>query len=355
MALTPDQKRRIAELDSKPPVPEAEPEEKPKTFLARAKTLWLVARVSRFRQVIGKAIILCIVLAVAFHYVRAYQLHRIDFGAVLSSGPGDPVSRFVRALQLQKEKADMLEKGEGQRLSGDYESAFATAVVVQQMDPKDERARKLIDLLAQAATVRASKEFDEGEIEAALADVRLALDHLPDHKAATDLSLRIASRLLSEAQGHYGKREYAQAITKAQEVIKINPSDVVALNLLKRTNDELLSRASESFINQRYYDALEDVRQSLRIDPSNTDARKLFNLISLHVEVPNVKLRGIIGRGATSYAILQVPQVGNAVYAKEGDVIKNLKVVDIDPEARTVKLLQIHTKGEFTIELPKPQ
>lgn len=355
MVLTPDQKKRIAELDAKPPVAEAKPEEKPASSLSKLKMLWFTARTSARRVNLGKIVFLLAVASVALYFTFTYQIHKIDFRSVLTSGAGSPVSQFLRAIQLQKEKTDMLDKGQGQFLSGDYEAAFATAVAVQDLDPKDARAQKLIDLLADAATVRASREFDAGEIEAALTDVRLALRHRPDHKTATELSLRVAGQLLREAQAHHSKKEYPQAITKAQEVIKINPSDVVALSLLMRTNEDLLKRAGEFSLSRRYYDALEDVRQSLRIDPANLRARRLLNLISTYVEVPDVRLRGIIKSGGVAIALIQLPQARSPEYAREGDVIKNFKILDIDSEARTVKLLQIHTKHEFTVALPKPQ
>jgi tetratricopeptide (TPR) repeat protein len=355
MALTPDQKKRIADLDAKPPVTEAKPEEKPAPFLSRLRMLWFSARTSARRANLGRIIFLLAVAAVALYFILTYQIHKIDFRSALSSGAGSPVSRLVRAIQLQKEKSDILDKGQGQFLSGDYEAAFATAVAVHGLDPKDARAQKLISLLADAVTVRASREFDAGEIGVALTDVRLALKHQPDHKGAAELSLRVAGQLLREAQTHYGKKEHPQAITKAQEVIKINPSDVVALNLLMRTNEDLLNRAGDFFLYRRYYDALEDVRQALRIDPANRKARGLYDKISIYVEVPDVRLRGIIKSGNATYALIQLPQARNPEYAKEGDEIRNFKILEIDPEARTVKLLQIHTRHEFTVALPNPK
>ncbi len=351
--LTPDQKRRLAELNVEAPA--AKEEEKAKPISGRLKALWFAARTSGLTRLLTKVLFVCVAVAVAGYFIADYRLYKIDFRAVFSSGRGSPFHRLWSSVKAQKEKADMLDEGHAQFLVGDYKAALATAVAVSQMDPEDERARSLIDLATDATTQRANREFDAGEIEAALADARLVLKHRPEHKDAQELLLRIGERLLAEAQVHFRKKEYSQLITKAKEVIKINPSDTRASNLLMRTNNELLARADELFISKRYYDALENVRLSLRIDPTNARARRLLNQISLYIETPTLKLRGINMLGHTLYAIIQLPQTNQPVYVKEGDTVKNFKVVDIDAEARTVKLLQIYTKHEFTIDMPKPE
>lgn len=353
MVLTPDQKRRLAELNVEAPAKKEEEEAKP--LSGRLKALWFTARTSRLTKAVTKVLFVCVAVGVAGYFVVDYQLHRIDFKAAFSSGRGSPMHRLWRSVKVQKHKADMLDEGHAQFLVGDYKAALATAVAVSQMDPEDTRARNLIDLAADAATQRANRKFDAGEIEAALADARLALKHRPEHKDAQELLLRIGERLLTEAQVHYRKMEYSQLITKAREVIKINPSDMRASNLLIRTNNGLLARADELFISKRYYDALENVRLSLRIDPTNARARRLLNQISLYIETPALKLRGINMLGRTLYAIIQLPHTNQPVYVKEGDTVKNFRVVDIDAEARTVKLLQIYTRHEFTIDMPKPE
>jgi tetratricopeptide (TPR) repeat protein len=223
------------------------------------------------------------------------------------------------------------------------------------MDAKDERAQNLIGLSADAATQRASRELDLGEIENALADARLALKYRPEHEEARQLSLRIGERLFSEARVHYSKNEYPQLIKKVKEVIRIIPSDVAASDLLLRTNTELLTQADEFFISKKYYDALEKVRLALQVDPTNTRALRLFNQIVLYIETPEIRLRGITKFGSGLYAVVQLPGSNQTIYVKKGESVRNFKLVDIDPIAKTAKFIQIYTKSEFVIPLLKPE
>ncbi|RJP64717.1 MAG: hypothetical protein C4532_18935 [Candidatus Abyssobacteria bacterium SURF_17] len=355
MVLTPEQKRRLSELDAQPAGETKKAELPPPGSAERLRTLWSRVRTSRLiPEILPKVVILGIIIIVAGHFIVAYQLYRIDFKSVLTSGRGTPVDRLWAAVKLQKEKARLLDEGHAHFLSGDLGAALATAASVARMDPRDARAQSLIDLVADAAVQRATKQFDAGSLESSLEHVRLALKYRPEHEEANELNLRIGERLLREAQAHYRKKEYAQLITKGKEVLKINPSDIAALNLLMRANNELLTRADERFIGKRYHDALEDVRLSLKIEPTNLRARELLNQISFFIETPDVKLRGITRFGKVKYATIQVAQ-GSPLYVKEGDLVRNFQVTTIDPEARTVKLVQVYTKEEITIELTKPE
>ena len=357
MVLTPDQKKRLAELDVE--ALDEEKREEPsgqavRSLLVRLKMFWS-SQISRSRSVIGKGLLLLVLVGVAGYFVKEYQLYRTDFRSAFSSGSGNPVENLWNALKLQKQKAGMVDVGRSQFLVGDYKEALATASAVLALDSKDRRAQDLINLVTDAATQRADREFDLGEIETALSDVRLALKYQPEDKDAQDLYSRIGERLFREAQSHYNKQEYAQLITKAQEVIRINPSHMDASNLLMRTNNELLTRADELFINKRYFDALENVNLSLKIDPANSRALRLLAQISLYVETPNLRLRGITIFGKTPYAVIQTPTSNQPAYVKKGDTIRNFRVLDIDPAARTVKFFQIYTKVEFTVGMSKPE
>lgn len=356
MVLTPDQKKRLAELDVSAVEEEKreEPSGRGRSLIVRLKVLW-ASQISPSRSLIGKALLLIVLLGAAGYYVKEYQLYRTNFRSAFSSGPGNPVENLWNVLKLQKEKASMLDNGRSQFLVGDYKEALATASAVLTMDSKDKRAQDLINLVSDAATQRADREFDLGDIEAALVDVRLALKYQPEDKDTRDLYARIGDRLFLEAQSHYNKQEYAQLIAKAQEVIRINPSHMDASNLLMRTNNELLTRADELFINKRYFDALTNVKLSLQIDPTNSRALRLLDQISLYIETPNLKLRGITIFGKTPYAIIQVPNSNQPTYVKKGDTIRNFRVLDIDPVARTVKFFQIYTKVEFTVSMFKSE
>ncbi len=355
MVLTPDQKRRLAELDTAEPAKEGTSGRTPSTLVNRLKSTWLSLRVTLARANLAKILFIIVAILVGGYFFLSYQLYRIDFGEVFSAGPGNPVDRLIEAVKLQKRKADMVDQGRGQLLVGEYDAALSTAVAVQQLDPDDPRAKNLIDDTAIAATQRASRKFDAGEIEAALADIRLALKHRPEHREAKELSLRIGERLLREAQIHYSKKEYSPLITKAQEVIRINPSDMRAANLLLRTNNDLLAQADDLFINKRYYDALEKVRLSLRIDPTNVRTHRLFNQIKLYIETPDLRLKGITKFGATPYAIVQLSETNETIYVKQGETVRNLKAVKIDSETKTVTFKQIYTGHVFSVELAKSE
>jgi hypothetical protein len=160
---------------------------------------------------------------------------------------------------------------------------------------------------------------------------------------------------LREAQVHYTKKEYLPLITKAQEVIRINPSEPGAMNLLMRTNSELLAKASELLVSRRYYEAAEKVQLALKIDPTNSTALRLLEQLTLYVETPDLKLRGITKLGKAHYAIIQLPNSNQPQYVKEGETFRNVKVVDVNPDAKTVELLQIYTKQKFTIALSKSE
>ncbi|GAB4349319.1 MAG: hypothetical protein Kow0099_32320 [Candidatus Abyssubacteria bacterium] len=351
MVLTPDQKRRIAELDVK--AQETRDEAASPGLGDKLRAAVSNVSFARLKPLIVKGLLWCLLMAVGVYYVSHYQLHRINFRTVFSSGPGNVVDRLVYAVKLQKEKTEMLQEGHSHFLAGDFSAALDSAKAVAQMDPKDQRAQGLIDLAAEAAYRRAAKEFDSGEIEAALSDVRLALKYRPEHTDAKALSLRIAGRLLREAQVHYSKKEYLQLITKAQEVIRINPSEPGAMNLLMRTNSELLSKASELLVSRKYYDAAENVQLALKIDPTNSTALRLLEQLTLYIETPDIKLRGITRLGKAHYAIIQLPDSNQPQYVKEGETFRNIKIVDVNPENKTVQLLQIYTKQTFTIELSK--
>jgi tetratricopeptide (TPR) repeat protein len=349
MVLTPDQKRRIAELDSKAPAEEEKKESPVQPLIATIKGVFLKIPVASWRPLLIRILIIAVVVGAAGYYVREYQLHRVNYGKMLSSGTGNPIDRFLFALKEQKKKAKMLENARAQYLDGEYGDCLATAASVAKMDERDQRAQDLITLSADAAVQRATREFDVGEIEAALADVRLALKYRPEHEEGQQLSLRIGERLYREARAHYSKNEYTHLIRKAKEVIKINPSDSGASNLLMKTNHELLTQADEALYSKRYFEALDKVRLSLQIDPTNPRALRLLEQISLYVETPDIKLRGITKFGKRLYAVVQLPNSSQTTYVKEGETLRNFKLLRIDSEARTATFLQIYTKAEFTV------
>ena len=247
MVLTPDQKRRIAELDSKAPIEEEEEEKKSHAnpALLKFKGIFLRFQTSSLKPLLLKGLLVAVAIGIAGSYINKYQMHKINYGQIFSSGAGNPLDRFLLAVKDQKKKNEMLQNARAQFLDGQYADALSIAASVAKMDNGDERAQDLLILASDAAVQRASHEFDVGEIEAALTDIRLALKYFPEHKEAQELALRIGERLLREANIHYSKREYAQLIKKAKEVIRINPSDMGAANLLMKTNNELLTQADE--------------------------------------------------------------------------------------------------------------
>jgi len=354
MVLTPDQKRRIAELESQAPAEEEKEQSPSETILSRLKRRLPRIHLPFVRGTILKIGLALIIVALAGYYAREYQLHRLHYKEIFSFRGGNPVDRFLQALKEQKEKTEMLETARAQFLGGEYADSLHTAGSVANLDAKDTRAQELIDLASDAAIQKASREFDTGEIEAALGDLRLALKYRPEHEEGRRLSVRIGQRLLAEANAHYSKKEYAQLIKKAKEVIKLNPSDMAATNLLVKTNNELLDRADQHLYNRRYFDALEKVQLSLKIDPSNSRAVRLLEQISLYVETPNLKLRGITKFGKTLYAVIQLPNSSQPIYMKKGETVRNFRLVDIDPETKIAKFLQVYTKAEFIIPWSKP-
>ena len=369
MVLTPDQKKRIAALDVKA----AEAEDKAKSDAGTSQRLqatWLSLRFSSLQPILVKALIICTVCAVAVFFILEYELHKIDFQNVFSSGPGTPVSRLSNEIRTQRQKTEMLKKGQMLFLEGNYKEAFDTGASLVRIDEDDPRAHDLMIRTADATTRKATREFDSGEIESALQDVRLALKYQPEHRAANELFLNIAARLLHEAKLHHNKKEFPQAITKTQEVQRI-VNDVLKLdasgiadsrllmetniessNLLSQTNNELLNRADDLLYSQDYLAALQMVRLSMRIDKKNAHALRLMRKISLYIEEPELKLKGIIKSRDRNFARIQLPDNGKVLLKKEGDFIKNAKVIKIDANQRKVELMQIHTKKKFTISQP---
>lgn len=355
MVLTPDQKKRIAALDAKAADTEEESKETGRTLSDRLKAMLLSVRVSALRAVAVKILIVFAVVSVAAYFVVSYQLHKIDFRAVFSSGRGSPIGRLSRAVKAQGEKSDLLERGRMELLVGKYKEAFTTAKAVAKIDPDDPRSEILVADIVDAVTQKATREFESGEIEAALADTRLALRYRSDHKDANELYMSIAARLLHEANVHHNKKEYSKLIAKAKEVLKIDRSNMAASNLLVQANEELLASADELFISQRHFDSLQMVRLSLQIDQNNPRALRLLNKISVYIETPKLKLRAIIKSGGVIYARIQIPESDKVVFVKEGDTVKNFKIIDIDAEEKKVRLMQIHTKHKFTIRQKSPQ
>jgi tetratricopeptide (TPR) repeat protein len=373
MVLTPDQKKRIAALDSTPASAEEETEGGKKA-LSRLPSFWLSLRMLIIHPSMLKVLIVFALGAVATFFILEYQLHRIDFQKVFSSGLGTPISRLSNEVKTQKQKGEMLEKGNTYFLDGKYRYAFDTGVAITEIDPDDISAYDLIDRTAGATIRKATRKFDSGEIESALVSVRLALSYKPEHEAANELYMNIADRLLHEAKLHLNKKEYPQVITKTQEVQKIiteirrmeisgiadsdfiMKASIESSNLLGLANNELLASAEELFDSKHYFDALRMVRLSMRIDRKNAVAIDLMKEISEYVEIPKLKLKGIITSGDTNFAQIQLPGSGKGWLAKKGDIIgigKNCKVINIDSDQKQVKLLQIHSKTLFTISKPK--
>ena len=366
MVLTPDQKKRIAALDVKASESEEEAKDEVKVSSALQAVSFNLRRIVT-KATIGKILILLAVVGAIFFFAIKNQVHRVDFQTVFASGPGTPISRFSQAVKIEKQKAAMLEEGHKHFLGGDYDKAFETGVAVAEIDDDDPRPQTLIDLTADAVTQKATREYESGEIEPALADVRLSLKYRPEHKGANELYMDIAARLLHEAKVHYHKKEYPQLINKAHEVQRIvndvlkadasNVADsnlmVQTSNLLRQANNELLTHAGELFISKDYFAALQTVRLSMRIDRKNPTAIRLMNQISNYIETPKVKLRGIIKSSGTTYAQIQLPDTRKVVLVKKGDTVRNFKVIDIDAVGKVVELRQIHTGKRFPISQAK--
>jgi hypothetical protein len=184
MALTPDQKKRIAALDVKPVDNEEEPPSGSRVFSARLRAFALSVRMSSLKSVVVKLLIVCALLAAAGSYIVNNQLHEIDFREVFSSARGSPITRLADAVKLQREKTELLGEGRGQLLGGEYEEAFKTAMAVKKLDAGDLRVRALIADTTNAVVEAARQEFESGKIEDALVDVRLALGYKADHAGA---------------------------------------------------------------------------------------------------------------------------------------------------------------------------
>ena len=362
MVLTPDQKKRIAALDASPPEPEEDTGKPSRLVSARVKSRVISARASSLPATAVKILVAIALVAMAGYFLVANQIHQIDFKAVLSSGRGSPVTRLSNAIKLQRQKVEMLEKGRGHLLVGEHDEAFETALAVEKLDPNDSQCQLLIDDTVDTVTQMASRKMESGEIEAALVDVRTALKYRPAHGTANELYKDIADRLMLEAQEHYSKGEYPKLIKKAQEVVRIgkDPSNMAAYNLLNKTSNELLDDAEESYAARRYFDALGNVQLSLKIDPSkktNSTAHGLLKRISDYIGEPKLELRGIIKKGATTYARIYLPDEGKVEIVKKGGIIKgtNIKVIDINPKLKQVHLAQIHTGRKSTLKRIRPE
>lgn len=370
MVLTPDQKKRIAALDVKAAESEEKAESRAKP-LSRFQSVWLGFRMFIMRPTLVKALIICFMGVVAAFFAIEYQLHMINFRKVFSSGPGTPISKLSNEIKEQKQKAEILKKGNELFLSGNYREALDAGKSVIKIDADDVRAHELLARAADAITQKATREFGSGEIESALQNIRLTLKHRPEHRAANELLVNIAARLLHEAKLHHNKKEYPQVITKAKEVQRIvdevlkrensgladvntlMQTNIESANLLSQTTNELLAGAAELFVSNNYFEALQMVRLAMQIDRNNPHAIDLMDKILLYVEIPKLKLKGIIRSRGRNFAQVQLPDTGKVILAKEGDTIKNTKVTRIDVNQRKVELLQIYTKELFTISQPK--
>lgn len=344
MALTPDEKKRLAALDSGP---EGQGEGSGRTVKAvRAKI-----RASTVRTIATKALIVVVAIGVAAYFITANQLHRMNFKKVFSSGSGTPISRFVEEAKLQKEKSGLLDKGYGHLLMGEYDKAFKTAKEVEKFDPEDPRPQELISEIVDAVAQKAVREFDSGEIDASLKDVRTALKHRSNHKVANALYGDIADRLMLEAKAHHEKKEYEELIAKAKETVRIDPTNMAASILLRKANGELHDEASLLFVSKRYAEALAKVKLSLRIDPTrstNPDAHRILDEITNQIASPHLELRSIISHRGKLFARIQLSGARNPTAVEEGDTVSNFKVIDIDPGQKLVLLKHLYT-GKRTI------
>jgi tetratricopeptide (TPR) repeat protein len=362
MALTPDQKKRIAALDQGAVEQHEEKSRAPGLLSSKVKSTVLKARASSLQAIVIKLLIIAAIAAGVGYFVVINQIHRIDFKGALASGRGSPITKISNALKLQKQKGELLEKGHGLLLAEDYTGAFQIALTVEKLDPNDSRHQVLIDDTAGALARRALLEMDSGDIESALKNVRLALKYMPNHHLANGLYADIGDRLLLEAQAHYNKAEYPTMITKAQEVVRIgkSPSNMSAYTLLGKTSNELLGEAEELYASKRYSESLEKVSLSLKIDSSmktNATAHGLFERISTYVGFPEMELRGIIRRGRAIYAQIYLPKAGKVNIVKKGELVKgtSVRIIDIDTRMKKVTLKQINTGDVSTIQQSKPK
>ncbi len=357
MALTPDQKKRIAALDSTSSKGESEEEPRSQSFSDNLKAQWFNVQTSALRDVMVKLLILVAVLGVAIYFIYANQLHLINYREALSSKEaGSPLQKLKQAVKLQRKAVTMIQKGNTLVLDGDYAGALATALSVEKMLPGNRDAQKLLRLATDAAVQRAIRDSDSGELEAALANTRLALKYQPDHEAANKLHMDIAGRLLHEAKAHFDKKDYKDTIARTREVLKINPTDMDAINLLRKTNDELLAQGGELFISKQYLKALEMVEMAREIDPKNRRMIELLKGISYKIERPELQLV-FVGKSRDNipFARIRLLNSGRVKTVKEGEVMKNLKVVKIDADTKEVMLLQTHTNRTFVIQQIEPE
>ncbi len=352
MVLTPDQKKRLAALDSEPEGFQEEPERPDGVMSARMKTLGLRAWASSLHVIAVKILIVVALIAVAVYFITINDFHKINIRGIFAKGSGSPLGRISEAVKLQREKNSLLDEGRGHLRMGEYDEAFKTALQVKKLDKEDPQWRTLISDTVDALTQKATRELESGEIRTALEDVRLALKYAPNRKAANALYTDIADRLLFEANTHHERKEYSELIVKAQEVLRIDPTNMAAAILLGRANEELLADAAELFTSNRYAESFPKVLLSLKIDPNpitNPSAHRLFDKIIHHVESPRLELRGIVMIRGKLLALIQLPGGRQPRPVREGEIVKNFKVLDIDPEQKSVLLEQIYTGERSTI------
>lgn len=353
MVLTPDQKKRIAALDSGPSQPAEEEPQPSSVASARLKGLGLKITPAQITSILVKILIVLAIIATAAYFIILKDLHKINFKSVFSSGGGGPITKFFEAVKLQNKKAELWEKAQGHLLESEYPEVIQIAKEIRSLDPDDPRSEKLVDDTVIAVTHKAGRKYQSGDIEASLKDVRFAIKYRKEYGPANDLYMEIADRLLLEAQAHAKKKEYEQLIMKSKEVLKINPGNMEAYNLLVETNNELLDRASEYFLSKQYTKALEKVLLASKIDGKNPRTRSLLEGIANKVAAPKLELHGIATMRGKNSAKIKVLGPKSPIWVKEGQIIENYQVVDIDPGVKQVRLRQIHTGEKVTLQQKK--
>lgn len=353
MVLTPDQKKRIAALDSGPSQPVEEESQPSGVFSARLKGLGLKVTPAQITSVLIKILIVLAIIATAAYFVILKDLHKINFKSVFSSGGGGPITKFFEAVKQQNKKAELWEKAQGHLLQNEYPKVIQIAKEIRSLDPDDPRSAKLVDDTVIAVTHKAGRKYESGDIEASLKDVRFALKYGKEYGPANDLYLEIADRLLLEAQAHAKKKEYEQLIMKSKEVLKINPGNMEAYNLLMETNNELLDSASKYFLLKQYTKALGEVLLASKIDERNPRTISLLESIADKVAAPKLELHGIATMRGENRAKIKVLGPKNPIWVKDGQIIENYQVVDIDPGEKRVRLRQIYTGEKITLQQKK--
>jgi tetratricopeptide (TPR) repeat protein len=348
MVLTPDQKKRIAALDSSPAQLEEEEPQPVGPVSARLKGLGLKATPSQISSAVFKILIILVVVAIAAYLIIINDLHKIRFGAIFESGPGGPIKKLSNAVRLQREKAELWEKGQGSLLEGEYQDVIKIAKEISGLDPDDSRSQELVDDTTIAVTHKAGREFESGEIEEALKSVRFALEHKPDYGPAKELILEISDRLLVEALAHSKKKEYSQLIIKSKEVLDIDSSNMTAFNLLMETNNELLDSADEYYLLRQYTKALEKVMLAMAIDPTNSRSKASLESIVDKVAAPKLEFYSTATIHGKVHARIKVPGE-KPKYLRKGQSIKNYKVTEINLKKKEVRLRQINTGEEITL------